>query len=68
MRGVKAIDDLGLHFGANLYAREIDYMLAHEWATTAEDVLYRRSKAGLLLTTEQKAAVATYIEHRGLRN
>jgi glycerol-3-phosphate dehydrogenase len=64
LRGVSAIDDLGQYFGANLYAREIDYMLVHEWATTAEDILYRRSKAGALMTAEQKSAVASYVNRR----
>ena len=62
LRGVKTVADLGRHFGAHLYAREIKYMLEHEWATTTEDVLYRRSKAGLVMDTEQKNAVTEYIE------
>ncbi len=39
--------DLGECFGADLYAREVAYLMEHEWASTAEDVLWRRSKLGL---------------------
>ena len=39
--------DLGEDFGAGLTARELDYLAATEWARTAEDVLFRRSKLGL---------------------
>ena len=34
-------------FGAGLSRAEVDHLVAHEWARTAEDVLYRRSKLGL---------------------
>ena len=56
--------DLGAHFGAQLYAREIDYLVEHEWATTAEDVLWRRTKAGLQLETGQCEAVAWHLAQR----
>jgi glycerol-3-phosphate dehydrogenase len=58
-------ESLGLHFGAGLTSREVDYMVEHEWARTAEDVLWRRSKCGLHMTPEQCAAVATYFATRG---
>jgi glycerol-3-phosphate dehydrogenase len=41
--------DLGRHFGAGLYAREIDWLRREEWARTADDVLWRRTKTGLHL-------------------
>jgi glycerol-3-phosphate dehydrogenase len=53
---------MGEHFGADLYAREIDYLRAREWACDAEDVLWRRTKAGLHLGPAQRAAVASYME------
>jgi len=40
-------DDLGQNFGGSLHAREIDYLVEAEWARTAEDILFRRSKLGL---------------------
>jgi len=50
--------DLGTHFGAGLFARELDHLRRHEWAVTAEDVLWRRTKCGLHMTEAQRAAVA----------
>lgn len=43
-------DDLGKSFGASLTEREIDYLMRHEYALTAEDVVWRRSKLGLRLS------------------
>ncbi|HEY7743174.1 MAG TPA: glycerol-3-phosphate dehydrogenase [Burkholderiales bacterium] len=59
-----AAADLGQHFGADLYAREIDYLLEHEWAAAADDVLWRRTKAGLALDAGQREAVACYLAQR----
>jgi glycerol-3-phosphate dehydrogenase len=57
-------EDLGEDFGANLTAREIDYLVAHEWARTADDVLWRRTKCGLPMTLQQRKRVAAYMaEH-----
>lgn len=53
--------DLGEHFGARLYAREVRYLIAEEWARSADDVLWRRTKAGLHLTSEQRARVAEWM-------
>ena len=50
--------DLGEDLGAGLTEREIRYLVEREWAQTAEDVLWRRTKAGLLMTEAQRARVA----------
>lgn len=50
--------DLGEDFGAGLTARELRWLREREWARTAEDVLWRRTKAGLLMTEAQRARVA----------
>jgi glycerol-3-phosphate dehydrogenase len=55
------IAELGESFGAELYAREVDYLVEHEWAMSAEDVLWRRTKAGLHMSPAQQAAVARYL-------
>ncbi len=57
----KSPADLGAHFGAGLFAREVDYMIAQEWATSTEDILFRRTKAGLHLTSAQQTALAQYV-------
>src|SRR5690606_11243239 len=57
-------DELGEHFGAGLYAREVDYLRAQEWARTAEDVLWRRTKLGLRTTPEENGRLAAYMAAR----
>ncbi|HVW91656.1 MAG TPA: glycerol-3-phosphate dehydrogenase [Devosia sp.] len=54
--------DLGQQFGAGLSAREVDYLVAHEWARTADDILWRRTKLGLRTGAEEKAALKGYLE------
>jgi len=53
--------DLGRDFGAGLSEAEVDYLRREEWAQTGEDVLWRRSKLGLHMTAEQRAAVSAYL-------
>ena len=57
----RAEADLGEHFGAGLYARELRYLIDAEWARSAEDVLWRRSKTGLHLTPAQRDRVADWL-------
>ena len=57
----RTAQDLGTHFGHTLYAAEVDYLVAHEWARDAEDVLWRRTKCGLHLTAAQRSALAAYL-------
>lgn len=56
--------DLGADFGHGLTAAEVDYLIAREWARSAEDVLWRRTKLGLHFTPEQTARLAAYITER----
>ena len=65
--GARRAEDLGVHFGAGLTAREVDYLTQHEWASQADDVLWRRTKAGLHLTALQREAVARYLRDRDAR-
>ena len=60
----RTVTDLGESFGGELYAREVDYFLAREWAKSGEDVLWRRTKAGLHLDPAQREAVARYCAQR----
>lgn len=57
----KAVDDLGQHFGADLYAAEVEYLMAHEWARTAADVLWRRTKQGLRVGDEDERRLEGYV-------
>ena len=56
--------DLGEDFGHGLTATEVDHLIAREWARSAEDVLWRRTKLGLHFTPEQTARLAAYITER----
>lgn len=47
LEGVTSAVDLGDDLGGGLTQREVDYLVAHEWARTAEDILFRRTKLGL---------------------
>jgi len=49
---------LGEHYGAGLTERELAHFTAQEWARSAEDVLWRRSKCGLHMTEAQRSRVA----------
>jgi len=57
-----SIEDMGEYFGAGLYKREISHMLTDEWAVTAEDVLWRRSKCGLMMSGPERERVAAYLD------
>ncbi len=60
----KTIEALGHHFGAGLTLREIEYFVTEEWAETAEDVLWRRTKCGLHLDDRQRTAVEAFMKSR----
>ena len=54
--------DLGAHFGYDLYEVEVRYLVENEWATTAEDILWRRTKRGLRLTQDNKENLAHFLK------
>ncbi|NIR98960.1 MAG: glycerol-3-phosphate dehydrogenase, partial [Gammaproteobacteria bacterium] len=54
-------DALGHHFGGGLFEREVQYLRAQEWARTAEDILWRRSKLGLFLTAAEQQGLAQWL-------
>jgi len=56
--------DLGEDFGHGLTAAEVDYLVTQEWARTAEDILWRRTKLGLHFTPEQTARLAAHLVER----
>jgi glycerol-3-phosphate dehydrogenase len=47
LQGASGLADLGRDLGAGLTEREVAYLVEHEWARTADDILWRRSKLGL---------------------
>ncbi|WP_369026912.1 glycerol-3-phosphate dehydrogenase [Qipengyuania sp. RANM35] len=59
-----AMSDCGIDFGHGLTQREVDYLRAREWARTAEDILWRRTKLGLRLSPGQQATLGNYCLER----
>ena len=57
-----SLNDLGQNFGANLYDAEIQYLVNHEWARSAEDIVWRRTKLGLRLTDQQVNQLQSYLD------
>lgn len=63
LKGLQSVNDLGQHFGGGLYEKEVLYLIENEWAQTAEDILWRRSKLGLFLTDGEVEKLQQYIYH-----
>lgn len=55
---------LGTDFGHGLFGVEVDYLIEREWATSADDILQRRSKLGLLFTAQQRKYLEDYMNKR----
>jgi glycerol-3-phosphate dehydrogenase len=65
LAGATSMADLGHHFGAGLTDAEVRWLIAVEWATSAEDVLWRRSKLGLHMTPTQRQDLETWFNTLG---
>jgi glycerol-3-phosphate dehydrogenase len=59
-----ALTDMGSDFGAGLYAREVDYLIDQEWAHSADDILWRRTKLGMFFLPDQVAALQQHCVQR----
>jgi glycerol-3-phosphate dehydrogenase len=57
---------MGRNFGL-LSEREVDYLKTEEWAQTAEDILWRRSKLGLHLSAEEQSALQQHMNPKPAR-
>jgi glycerol-3-phosphate dehydrogenase len=68
LAGARNMSGLGRHFGAGLYEREVEYLVAHEWAETAGDILWRRTKIGLHISADGAAALADWLAQRSPRS
>ncbi|WP_288903455.1 glycerol-3-phosphate dehydrogenase [uncultured Sneathiella sp.] len=56
-----SIADLGTDFGCGLFETEVRYLMDHEWARSADDILWRRSKIGIGMTKEQITALNSWM-------
>jgi glycerol-3-phosphate dehydrogenase len=53
---------MGTDFGGGLTAREVDWLITREWASCADDILWRRTKLGLVASDAMQAALTTYMK------
>ncbi len=60
-----SLADLGRDFGGDLYEAEVRYLVEHEFAQTAADILWRRTKRGLHLDRGQVAALEAFVGSLG---
>ena len=61
LQDIRRLADLGICFGADLYEREVEFLRDTEWAETAEDIVWRRSKLGLRLSAEEIEVMDAYL-------
>ena len=64
MAGTALPNDLGIHFGAGLYEREVMHLVDNEWAMTADDILWRRTKLGLRLNEQECRRLSDWLSAR----
>jgi glycerol-3-phosphate dehydrogenase len=62
LEGAQSLEDLGERIGADLHAREVDYLCNEEWAQDAADILWRRTKLGLFLGPAEQERLARYLQ------
>ena len=62
LANAKTSDDLGQTFGATLTAKEVTWLIEREYARTAEDVVWRRSKLGLRMSNDEIETLNNWME------
>ncbi len=62
----QSLADMGRQFGPLLFEAEVRYLVAHEWAETTEDILWRRTKHRLQMTQAEVAAFAAWLDSTDL--
>lgn len=61
LAGARRLADLGTDLGGGLHEAEVEYLQREEWASCAEDILWRRSKLGLRLTPGEAEGLQEYL-------
>lgn len=56
------LEDLGQHFGAGLYQREVEYLIKYEWARSVDDILWRRTKFGIEFPEKGKLELNEFLK------
>lgn len=60
----ETLEDMGTDFGHGLYQAEVDYLVEHEWAIDAEDIIWRRSKLGLRFSDDEVQKLKEYLQSK----
>jgi glycerol-3-phosphate dehydrogenase len=60
--GFTYVGELGKHFGQDLYQAEVDYLVREEWVQSAEDILWRRTKLGLIMSEQEQQNLRDYLK------
>jgi len=61
LNSINSAADLGQDFGAGIFRAELNWAMDHEWVTSAEDFVWRRTRLGLRLNPAQIAGIDAYI-------
>ena len=63
--GVSSLADCGRDFGHGLTELEVRWLMRREWARSADDVLWRRTKLGLRFSANEARALGEWMERNG---
>jgi D-erythritol 1-phosphate dehydrogenase len=61
LNGVGSLAGLGPCFGADLYQKEVEFLIGTEWAMSTDDIIWRRTKLGLRLSVKDVEGLANYL-------
>lgn len=61
LEDAQTMGDLGADFGGGLTEAEVRYLVENEWARTADDILWRRSKLGLHMSAAEQNALRAFL-------
>ncbi len=63
LQGATGLADLGHQFGAGLCEREAAYLVEREWARSADDICWRRTKLGLRMNQTEMARLEAWVQN-----
>ena len=64
--GAGSVEELGVHFGGNLYEAEVRHLMSNEWARCADDILWRRTRKGLHVPQETSSRLDDWIQTQSI--
>ena len=66
LAGATEKGDLGKWFGSNLTEREVEWLMEKEYAIEADDIVWRRTKLGLVMTKDEISVLDTWMKNKKL--